>query len=349
MNFLFALASLVWVTLPSPQLEVNGLPWYAENKHEFYRLPEQLKDTFRPPVWNLAKSPSGGRIRFRTDSQVIAIRVEYPSPPDMKNMHAFGQTGVDLYADGVYVGTAIADKDAKPGKVYEHTYFDLPDRPRAMRDIVLYLPLYKPAKVISVAVDKDAKLSVAPDFATKRPVVFYGTSITQGGCASRSGMSYQAILGRKLNLDFVNLGFSGNGKGEPEVAKVVAEIDASAFVLDFSQNNQTIESLREVYKPFIEAIREKHPETPIIAITPISSARETWTATELPAMRDYIRKVVAESGPHVTLVEGTDLLGPNQLDGLVDGVHPNDLGFQQMAEALMPYISKVLVPSRKPQ
>src|SRR6185312_1958929 len=100
-----------------------------------------------------------------------------------------------------------------------------------------------------------AKISKARPFTPAKPVVFYGTSITQGGCASRSGMSYQAILGRQLNLDFVNLGFSGNGKGEPAVADMVAEIDASAFVLDFAKNNPTVESLREVYEPFLTTIR----------------------------------------------------------------------------------------------
>ncbi len=101
-------APLRWITLPGPPVQVNGLPWYSENGGDLFRLPTQLKDTFRPPVWDLAKDPSGGRIRFRTNSSVLAIRLEYPKPPDMANMHAFGETGVDLYADGVYRGTAIA-------------------------------------------------------------------------------------------------------------------------------------------------------------------------------------------------------------------------------------------------
>ncbi len=338
-----------WLELPSKQLEIDGLPWYAENQNELYRLPVALKDKFPLAVWNLAKSPSGGRIRFRTDSQVIAVRVEYPSPPDMRNMHAFGQTGIDLYADGVYVSTAIADKEAMPGKIYEHIYFELRDRPRVARDIVLYLPLYKPTKVISVGVDKEAKLERARDFALAKPLVFYGTSITQGGCASRSGMSYQAILGRKLNVDFVNLGFSGNGKGEAEVANAVASIDAGAFVLDFAQNNPTIESLRAVYKPFVEAIRAKHPATPIVAITPIYAASEAWraeTSAKNVGMRELVRKVIAEriaaGDSNVQLVEGTDLLGPAQVDGLVDGVHPNDLGFQWMADGLTARLRQVL-------
>ena len=194
---------------------------------------------------------------MRTDSTALAVRLEYPSPPSMNNMHAFGQTGVDLYSDGAYRGTAIADKDAQPGKVYEHVYFGA--SPRAWREVTLYLSLYKPVKVIAVGVDGEARLEKARSFAVARPVVYYGTSITQGGCASRPGMSYQAILGRMLNIDFVNLGFSGNGKGEPEVAEAVSQIDASCFVLDFAQNNGTVASLREVYGPFLDRLRKGSP------------------------------------------------------------------------------------------
>jgi lysophospholipase L1-like esterase len=333
-----------WLPLPSSELEIDGLPWFAQNGGEFFRLPAASKDKFPLPVWNLAKSPSGARIRVRTDSTTLAVRLEYPSPPDMRNMHAFGQTGVDLYLDGMYRGTAIADKEARPGKIYEHVYFSA--RPRSWREATLYLSLYKPVKVISVGVDPDARLEKARSFAAAKPVVFYGTSITQGGCASRSGMSYQAVLGRLLNIDFVNLGFSGNGKGEPEVAEAVSQIDASCFVLDFAQNNATVASLRQVYAPFLERLRTAHPDLPILAITPIYAAREAIGATENDGMREHIRQVVSQrigaGDRNLQLVEGTDLLGPSRSDGLVDGTHPNDLGFQWMAEGLAPRLRRML-------
>jgi lysophospholipase L1-like esterase len=334
-----------WISLTSPQLEVNGLPWYGENGGELFRLPAKLEDTYRKPVWRLAQSPSGGRIRFRTNSTVLAIRLEYPEPPGMSNMHAFGQTGVDLYADGVYRGTAIADHDAKPGKTKEHTYFK--DQPLIEREITLYLPLYIGVKVLGIGLDPQAHVQPAKPFALTKPIVFYGTSITQGGCASRSGMSYQAILGRMLNADFVNLGFSGNGLGEPELARTVAGLDASCFVLDFAQNNPTVESLAQAYAPFLETVRSKRPETPILVITPIYSSRESWSRdARLEDMREWIRQVAAQriaaGDRHIEIVEGTDLLGPSRGDGLVDGTHPNDLGFQWMAEGLAGRIAKVL-------
>ena len=136
---------------------------------------------------------------------------------------------------------------------------DLSTQPRVERDITLYLPLYMPVKVLGIGVDTEARVAPAKPFALAKPVVFYGTSITQGGCASRPGMSYEAILGRRLNIDFVNLGFSGNGLGEPEVARAVAEIDAAGFVLDFGANHKTGEAMREAYAPFLDAVRARHP------------------------------------------------------------------------------------------
>ena len=336
---------LRWLQLPNSQMEVDGLPWYGENGGELFRLPAKLKDTYRMPVWELAQSPSGGRIRFRTNSTTLAIRLEYPEPPGMSNMHAFGQTGVDLYADGVYRGTASAGRDAKAGATKEHVYYK--QQPAALREITLYLPLYMGVKVQRIGLDPEARIERAKPFSVAKPLVFYGTSITQGGCASRSGMSYQAILGRTLNVDFVNLGFSGNGLGEPELARAVASIDAASFVMDFAQNNPTVESLTQAYGPFLEAIRAQHADTPILVITPIYSAREAWSRDpRLDGMRELIRQVAARritaGDRHIEILEGTDLLGPSRGDGLVDGTHPNDLGFEWMAEGLAGRLAKML-------
>ncbi len=329
------------MTPADPRLTVSGLPWLVENNHELIRLPKRLEGALPKAVWNLGLSPAGGRIRFRTNSTSLTVRLEYPSPPNMTNMSDFGQTGVDVYLDGVYRASAIAPKDAAPGKVTETVLFK--DLPAVEREVTLYLPLYKPVKVIGVAVDEGAKLAAPARFAVAKPVVFYGTSITQGGCASRAGMSYQAILGREQNLDHVNLGFSGNGRGEAAVANMVAELDASLFVMDFSQNNPTLESLVEVYEPFLATLRAKHPQTPILAITPIAAANNP---PRLVTMREHIRKVVsariAAGDKNLTLVDGLALMGPGEVDGTVDGVHPNDLGFQRMAERLAPTVSAIL-------
>ena len=338
-----------WLKLDGGQIEVNGLPWFKENKGSLSRLPLRSKDQFRPAVWSLAQSPSGGRLRFRSNTRLVAVRLEYPGPPNMANMHAYGQTGVDLYVDGEYFTTVVADKEAKSGKTFESVLFDLPGEASAEHEFTLYLPLYKSVKVLGIGIEAKANVASPKPVALPRPVVFYGTSITQGGAASRSGMSYEAIVCRKLNIDFVNLGFSGNGLGEPEVARAVSEIDAACFVLDFGANHKTGDAMRDVYVPFLATIRAKHPQTPIIVMSPIYTMRERKSVafkTDWQERRDFIRGVVqkkiADGDTHLYFIEGTELLGSTRGDGLVDGSHPNDLGFYWMAEGLAPYLKKVL-------
>jgi lysophospholipase L1-like esterase len=335
----------LWLPITSQRFEVDGLPWFAENGGELSRLPMKLKDSYRKPVWNLAQEPSGGRIRFRTNSTMLAIRLEYPKAPDMTNMQAFGQSGVDLYVDGIYRDTAIAGRDSKPGLVQEHPFYE--NQPRVDREITLYLPLYMSVKVLGIGIDAIADTQKPKPFALSKPIVFYGTSVTQGGCASRPGMSYDAILGRMLNLDFVNLGFSGNGIGEPELAQTVASIDAACFVLDYAHNNPTAESLKQVYAPFIETIRNKHPETPILAITPLYDVHDFYSSDgKLDGMRVLIRQVVAQriaaGDRNIQLIEGTDLIGSSRGAALVDGIHLNDLGMEWVAEGLAERISNAL-------
>ncbi|HZQ45487.1 MAG TPA: SGNH/GDSL hydrolase family protein, partial [Verrucomicrobiae bacterium] len=162
-------------------------------------------------------------------------------------------------------------------------------------------------------------------------------------------MSYPAILGRMLDIDFVNLGFSGNGLGEPEVARAVAEIDAACFVLDFGANHKTFAEMQNAYGPFLDILRSRHPATPILVLSPIYTTREARSNTfkqDWQRRRAFLRATVEhrrKSGDkHIGFVEGTDLLGPARGDGLVDGSHPNDLGFHWMAEGLAPYLRETV-------
>lgn len=337
-----------WIAPSSPQIELDGLPWHSENHGDLYRLPERLMATYPKRVWDLAKDPSGARLRFRTNTTALGIRVEYDRPPDMKNMQSFGQSGVDLYVGNTYFGTEVADKEAKPGKVYEHIYFNFSEQPRTEREITLYLPLYIGVKVLSIGVDADAVINPPPPFVLSKPVVFYGTSITQGCCSSRPGVSYEAKIGRRLNLDYVNLGFAGAGNYEPALAHAVASIDASCYVLDGS-NLPTWQDLNERLGPFIKIIREAHPQTPILVTSPIYYPREltvgrarvgNWGKREVS--RDVVAGLIAGGDHHIQLIDGTDLLSPAQGDGSTDGVHPNDLGIQWITDGFARRIATVL-------
>ena len=357
-----------WIPFPDDRLQVNGLWWWEETRPRLWRLPERMNDLVPPGVWSLAQQPSGARIRFATDSDTLAIRLHYPSLGYMNNMTRIGQLGVDLYVDGVYWKPVYPTDSAN----LEATFFS--DLPRQRREITLYLGLYAPVEVLAIGLSDGAltypPLPFSPSPRVERgpggevpfsplpagegpgvrpPLAFYGTSLTQGGCASRPSMSYQAILGRALNLDFINLGFSGSGKGEPALAAAVAEIDASCFVMDFAQNNATPEALESAYAPFLQTIRDCHPLTPIVCITPIYCTSEDFgAAPRVNGLRQVIRDAVAsrraQGDEHLTLVEGYDLLGPEDREGLVDEVHPNDIGFVRMAEGLEPVLRRVLSP-----
>jgi lysophospholipase L1-like esterase len=332
-----------WLPFPGPELPVFGLPWFAETSPRLQRLPERLRESVREPVWNLAQSPTGGRIRFRTDSPTVVGRLRYQRIGHMHNMHRIGQMGLDLYADDAYWKSVFPTEAGEA----ELAWFEGAP-PAGLRQIDLYLPLYHPVEVVAIGVADDAVVAPPLPYAADRPVVYYGSSITQGGCASRAGMSYEAILSRRLNLDQVNLGFSGNGKGEPAVAGAVAELAAAAFVLDFGVNCDSVAAMEAVYRPFIETIRSRHPRTPIVCVTPIFTTPELWSEAarqRLAGMRQVVRDAVASqrlTDGEIQLVEGLELLGAGDQDGLVDGSHPNDLGFQRMADRLAPTVAQAL-------
>lgn len=330
-----------WTDFPAEAFEVNGLYWWEDTRPELIRLPHRVEGIVRGPIWNLAQAPSGARIRFRTDSTSLAIRAHFPELGYMNNMPRTGQLGISLYVDGEYWAVAIPNEEHD----LEHLLFEgiVP----AEREICLYLGLYGPVEIQAIGLDGNATVSDPAPFARQRPVVYYGSSITQGGCASRSALSYQAILGRRLNLDFVNLGFSGNGIGEPEVARIVAEIDASCFVMDFCQNCRTPAMLQEAYAPFLQTIRDTHADTPIICITPIFSVTEIpGDGQRLADMRQVIRTAVDDrrkmGDDNIYVVEGYGMLGPDDREGLVDLTHPNDVGFFSMADGLEPILRSVL-------
>jgi lysophospholipase L1-like esterase len=260
----------------------------------------------------------------------------------MENMCRIGQAGLACYVDGRFGRAAFPAAQEMESPLFQ-------SRPRTPAAVTVYLPLYHPVELVAFGFDDDAAVVAPPPFAAERPVVFYGSSITQGGCASQPGNSYEAMLGRDLNVDFVNLGFSGNGIGESEVARLVASVDASCFVVDFGVNCPTVEAMRSAYGPFLAAIRAAHPEVPMVCVSPIFSTPEAWERDwhgKLDGMRRVAREAVearvASGDRRVEFVDGLKLIGPDGGDGLVDGVHPNDLGFRMMADGLRPAVSKAL-------
>jgi hypothetical protein len=217
-----------------------------------------------------------------------------------------------------------------------------------MRDITLYLPLYKAVTIQEVSLDADARLEPARPYAIAKPVVYYGSSITQGGCASNPGGSCQALLERKLNADFLNLGFSGNGMGEPALAEAICELDPSCIVLDF-WGNPSADQYAAALPVFVDILRKKWPRLPILVTGPFYFPAEEGggdVAREQSAKRRTAREFVEQrrraGDRKIWYVDGLKMLSPDQAAGLVDGVHCNSLGFYFNALGLEPYLRKAL-------
>ena len=336
------LAARQRIAFPDARLDVCGLPWFNEDKPALRRLPLRLKDRFRPAVWDLAQDPSGGRIRFRTDSTTIGLVAENPHFSNMHHMASVGENGFDLYVGREYVGSAWPDASGKMAKEWRVS------RERRMRDITLYLPLYKAVTIQELSLDVDAHLEPASPYAIAKPIVYYGSSITQGGCASNPGGSCQAILERKLNADFLNLGFSGNGLGEPALAEAICELDPSCIVLDF-WGNPSADQYAAALPVFVDILRRKWPRMPILVTSPFYFPAEqsggdvarAQSAKRLTT-QEFVEKRRKGGDRRIWYVDGLKMLNREQTAGLVDGVHCNSLGFYFNALGLEPFLRKAL-------
>jgi lysophospholipase L1-like esterase len=332
-----------WIAFPDPRIQVCGLPWFSETAPRLWRFPERLKPNLPEDVFLGGKETAGVRLRLRTDTGSLSVKALFPKFSVRTNMTQFTAHGISAYVDGRCWSARIPGGE---GGESEISLFD--GVSRRTRDICLYLPLYGPIEILSVGVDEGAAFEDPTPFAVERPVVFYGTSITQGGCASRPGLSYQAVLGRELNLDYANFGFSGKGRCEREVAEALSGIEASCFVLDAGQNSG-LDDFRERFGPFMEVLREARPDTPVLATTPIFYNAELWSGGHIrgvEAKRETVRAAVERrrraGDGRVHLLEAKDYLGSDVTDGAVDGGHPNDLGFARMAAGMAPRLAEIL-------
>ena len=342
-----AVSELAWHSPMRAPFQLAGFAWFSKDRI-YRRMPLKPAEALPEAVDWLANHTAGGQIRFRSNSRKLSVRVKLTGPADMVHMPATGQCGFDCYIGepGKQAFVSTTKYDVKLSE-YHCQLFDLPDS--AERHVTLNLPLYQGVKAVEVGLDAGASIGSPAPYALARPVVIYGTSITQGGCANRPGMAYTNILSRMLNVQIVNLGFSGSGRGEPEVARTIATIESPAcLVLDYEANTGTLENLKATLPEFIRILRAAHAKAPILVVSRIAFAAERTlpeALTKRLANRDYQRDTVAgfrKRDPLVFFKDGGDLLGSGFDECTVDGTHPTDLGFQRMAEGLAPVLKVIL-------
>jgi hypothetical protein len=328
---------LVWYD--ARLFDVEGQGWKAVAA-PYDRLPRKAEKLVRPAVWGLSRHSAGLCVRFRTDAKAISARWAVTSKQlAMNHMPATGVSGLDLYVrapSGKWQWLGVGRPTGQ--STTQQLVGGLPTA--EMREYLLYLPLYNGVSSLEIGVPKESKLAKAPPRpAYKKPIVFYGTSIVQGGCASRPGMVHTAILGRKLDWPVINLGFSGNGKMEPEIAHLLAEIDAGAYVLDCLPNMGAAE-VEARTEPFVEILRKARPDTPIVLMEDRSYANSSVlpgprqnNLKNRAALRKAWEKMFGDGVPSLHYLEGGKLLGDDG-EATVDGSHPTDLGFLRQAEAM---------------
>jgi len=304
----------------------------------YRRLPDGLAERVNGEVPALALHTAGGRIRFCTDSGAIAVLVKPLQGGMSPHMPLTGATGCDIYVGGVYSYTC------KPSDADGGAYDGVVEKGPGVSLIEINLPLYNGIAALWIGLEDTARITPPTPYRMDDPVLFYGSSITQGGCASRPGNAYPAFLGRWLNLDHVNLGFSGCGRGEPVMAEYIASLNLSAFVMDYDHNAPTAEHLMATHERFFKIVRKAHPRLPVLALSKPDVERDPeFYAARREIIRRTCDRAAAAGDDRVWFIDGEALFGTENRDACtVDGSHPNDLGFLRMAEAIRPVLRRAL-------
>lgn len=309
----------------------------------FRRLPEEIALAVSDGVYQLHWHTAGGRIRFCTNSRRLAIAARLNHVSKMPHFAFSGSIGFDLYEkiDGkhIFMGAAIPPLDIQD---HLECFWELDGDDT--HELTLHLPLYSGVDELYIGIDENATVTPAPAYTHSKPVVYYGSSITQGGCASRPANAYPNLLSLLLDCDQVNLGFSGNARAEDAMADYISKLEMSVFVFDYDYNAPNEAHLAATHEKMYQKIRSAQPDLPIIfmSMPKRNPLEEATRQRRLEIIRQTYVNAVASGDGNVYLIPGEELLGDCAEMATVDNCHPNDLGFYMMAQALKPILSRLL-------
>ena len=323
------------------EFKTHGLI-YDDINSQYLRMPIDIAEKASLKVAELNKCTSGGRIRFKTDSGKIAIKSVMRT---ITRRNYFAQAvirGFSLYTDNVFYKTYIPP--IEESNTDDKGYTGLIELPvKKFRNITIYFPIYNDVSALYIGLETDCQILPPDNYTITKPILFYGSSITQGVCASRPGNSYDAILCRYLNADYLNFGFGGSAKGEPALAEYFSSLDASLFILDYDWNAPDPDHLQSTHYPFYALYRKKQPVVPIIMMSrPNFDSSLESDIRRREVIKDSYKKGMENGDKNLYFIDGETLFGYNHRDGCtVDGVHPNDLGFHRMADTVYSEIKKI--------
>lgn len=324
--------------------KIYGL-YKPETEDVFKRLPDEIGLNTNEGVAHLYKHTAGGRVRFKTNSEFVALKVKltYSSKDAFMYHMPFGSTSCfDMYANGIFKRLfAPTVKVAQVDYDYETIlHFDNNDE----KDILINFPLYNGIETLYVGLEPDATLCEGNMYKYSKPIVYYGSSITQGGVASKPSNSYQEMISRWLDADYINLGFSGSGRAEDIIADYVANMDMSVFVYDYDHNAPNVQYLSKTHEKMFKKVRAKHPDIPVIfASKPGNLDTYGNTSDRRNVIYTTYKNALENGDKNVYFIDGQTFFPDEYRDDcMVDKTHPNDLGFHFMAKKFYEILKDVI-------
>lgn len=339
---------VVWYDPRKNPFSIYGVN-YDYEQGCFVRLPRSVAEQTSDGVLFLHSHTAGGRIRFKTNSPFVALKSVAPNVGVMNHMPITVEYGFSIYINGQFCARVSpgfeeishdSEKEVETDGLYE-----IPSHEKgALYDVEVYLPLYGGIKQLYVGLKKGSTILSDTPYKYTKPVLFYGSSITQGGCTSRPGNDYISYLSRWLDTDVINLGFSGSAKAEDNMIKYLCSLDPSVFVLDYDHNAPDVQHLKNTHFALYSQFRSAHKNTPIIIMSKPDFYRCVITNTERRSViYDTYLKALSLGDKNVYFIDGETLFGKKDYDSCtVDGTHPTDLGFYRIAQSLLPVLKKAI-------
>lgn len=321
-------ASLTYLKITDTEAEIEGvLP------NTWKRLPDAvLKEIDRPEFTALAHHTSGAVLRFQTDTNILGLCMDLLEPDFMmSHMPLTGSAGMDVFVNGSYAATFRAEPGERAVKG------EIPLSGEKV-EIDVYLPLYNGVREFYLGVKENACIGKPLEHKIKEPVIFYGSSITQGGCASRTSNAYPALVTRWMDAEMYCLGFSGNARGDLPIARYISELPAKCLVYDYDYNAPDAAFLKATHEPFLECILSRKPKLPVLVMSrpnPEFKSEEMQGRERKQIIQGTVLKC-REKGFQVNFLDGAELFGEESRECCtVDGIHPNDLGFYRIARKVV--------------
>ncbi len=343
-----------YYSIPSEPFDFYGGIYFNEKYNCFCRMDMDVAEKVSPNVTELAQTTCGGRIRFATNSKEIFVKLEYEELEHKSCVPYASSCGITLVEESennkissaLTLWPLLEDKTEFSYDIAINYNISLDSKDKKVRYYTMFLPLHQTRiKKIIIGLEKDSIVTHGRKYKFDLPILYYGSSITQGGYASRIDNCYQGFISKWHNVDFINLGFSGNAKGEPAMADYLSTIKSKVFVLDYDYNSNSPEHLQETHYNVYETYRKHNPTTPIIMMTrPNSKPDMKTTKRRLEIVQNTYLKAKELGDNNVYFINGQNFFkGKDRASCMLDGTHPTDLGFYKMAKAL----DKVIAPLLK--